>query len=167
MQSRLALVAVLAALVLPATAAAGAAANLPLKDPKGVARVWQANINRNWDPAGRCRVLARYAVRCSFTDDDMRLVQTFSEDAAHKLRVATTVDGVGPIVAVPEPGQGAQAVSLRLGRNRKGICRNRLHRELGEHVQERSGCAATLLPGTPLHRVGPGHERLRTRNSSG
>jgi hypothetical protein len=83
---------------LPASGVAvPAAANLPLKDAKGVARVWQANINRNWDPAGRCRVLTRYAVRCAFTDDGMRLVQTFSKAAAHKLRVGTTVDGVGPI----------------------------------------------------------------------
>jgi hypothetical protein len=96
---RLVVSAIIAAVGVLASASAGSAtANLPLKDPKGVARVWQANINRNWDPAGRCRVLTRYAVRCSFTDDGMRLVQTFSKAAAHKLRVATTVDGVGPIM---------------------------------------------------------------------
>jgi hypothetical protein len=95
---RAALTAALIALVLPvATPAENMASNLPFKDAKGVARVWQANINKNWDPAGRCRVVTRYAVRCSFTDDDMHLVQVFSKAAAHKVRVATTVDGVGPI----------------------------------------------------------------------
>ena len=89
----------LAVLAPLAVGSEAAAANLPLKDPKGLARVWQANINRNWDPAGRCRVLTRYSVRCAFTDeDDLRIVQVFSKAAPHKLRVATTVDGLGPVI---------------------------------------------------------------------
>lgn len=99
-----ALVLILAVAAFGFGATAVAAPNLPLKNAKVFAKERQQQINQDWDPAGRCRVLTRFSVRCAFDTKDGRIVQTYSKPAAHKLRVATLVDGVGPIMnVIPVP----------------------------------------------------------------
>jgi len=87
------------ALAIASTALAGTN-SLPLRDPAGLARVHQEYVNRRIDPAGRCRVLTRYAVRCVSAYRGMRVIEVLSKAGTHRLRSAISFDGGKPRIDI-------------------------------------------------------------------
>jgi hypothetical protein len=76
-----------------------AATNFPFTDPRGLARVQQAEFDAQLDPTATCRVVTSYAVRCSLHFHGSYLAnEMLTKVGPHKVRMSGGgASRVGPV----------------------------------------------------------------------